>query len=92
MRVLNIAVITFNFAYGAFAFMLLWNWFVVTLGAPRIGFAHAAGLTLFAMLTQAELVSSVLLKTETPLWALEIGVMALITGALIAGFILHLAS
>jgi hypothetical protein len=36
--------------YRAWVLMLLWGWYVVPLGAPDIGMAHAYGLSLIALL------------------------------------------
>jgi hypothetical protein len=35
-------------AYRGWAFMLLWNWFVVPVGAPPLGLAGAIGIALCA--------------------------------------------
>jgi len=40
--------------YGL-AVMLVWRWFVVPLGLPEIGLAHALGLTVIAKLLTANL-------------------------------------
>jgi hypothetical protein len=36
--------------FYAFSLQILWGWFVVPLGAPPIGYAHAWGLSILASL------------------------------------------
>lgn len=45
------AVVVLALAY-AWLYQLLWTWFVVPLGAPVIGYAHAYGLALVLAVTK----------------------------------------
>ena len=41
-------MLPFSIAWKAFVAVQLWGWFLVPLGAPRVGLAHAVGLMLVA--------------------------------------------
>lgn len=42
--ILSIVSSVLEFCCSALAMMNLWGWYIVPLGAPALGFAHAAGI------------------------------------------------
>jgi hypothetical protein len=80
-------------ALYAEAVMLNWAWFVVPLGVPRVGFAHAYGLCIIGALVAATGTGSTSKKPEGT--ALNIIIRALGTGlgrsglAILMGWALH---
>jgi len=81
--------ITFAILVGllrAYALYQLWSWFVVPLGAPKIGMAHAYGLSLVGALsssgiiykkqTEEEELGQKALMVAIPLFSLGLGYIA----------------
>ena len=45
-RIFSTVILLAAFLYSVYVDVLLWRWYVVPLGAPEVGYAHMAGLSL----------------------------------------------
>jgi hypothetical protein len=84
-----LAITTVAAIWEAFALKVLWGWFLVPLGLPAIGMAHAVGLALIATLLTHQAPSNMTSderQSQVIGWGLATPAVALIVGWIAKGF------
>jgi hypothetical protein len=86
VAILSLLLVLPWLAYYGWALATLWEWFVIPLGAPHIGWAQFVGLTLFLAVLRNRRTVRGKWKTEEVLGSLAFPAVAVLLGILLRGF------